>query len=108
MGEKILINGYNLAGGTVTFIKTESETCSVSYNISGIEIPADAKSGEIKIVVNEVETLNNINNNNACGSFKTETTHISENSPYVDKAAYAYNSLPNRTSNNLLTDDIVK
>ena len=108
MGEKILINGYNLAGGTVTFIKTESETCSVSYNRSGIEIPADAKSGEMKIVINEVETLNNINNNNACGSFKTETTHISENSPYVDKAAYAYNSLPNRTSNNLLTDYIVK
>ncbi len=107
MGEKILINGFNLAGGTVTFIKNDTETCSTAYDISGISIPDDAKSGKMSVTVNGVETLNNINDNNACGAYKTETTQITEDSLYADKVAYAYNRLPNRTSNNLLTDDLV-
>ncbi len=103
-GESIRINGYNL-GGTVTFEK-ENGTCSAVYASSGITIPDDAKSGVISIVVNGVETLNNKNDNNACGAYKTATTNITEDSLYAEKNAYAYNRMPNRTSNNLLTDDL--
>ena len=55
----------------------------------------------------ENENNYNLNNNNACGSYKTSSTEITESSSYEDKADYAYNRMPNRTSNNLLTDDVV-
>ena len=60
-------------------------------------------SGEYVVLVNEVETLNNKNNNNACGSYKEA---ITEGSKYEQKAKYAYNRQPVEKSNHLLTDDI--
>lgn len=60
-------------------------------------------SGEYVVLVNEVETLNNKNNNNACGSYKEA---ITEDSKYEQKANYAYNRQPVEKSNHLLTDDI--
>lgn len=60
-------------------------------------------SREYVVLVNEVETLNNKNNNNACGSYKEA---ITEDSKYEQKAKYAYNRQPVEKSNHLLTDDI--
>lgn len=60
-------------------------------------------SGEYVVSVNNIKSLNNKNNNNACGSYKNT---ITEDSTYEQKAKYAYNRQPVEKSNHLLTDDI--
>ncbi len=84
--ETITIKGFNI-----------SSTGEVELDVSTLE------SGPYVITVNGVKTLNNLNDNNACGSF---ASGITESSLYSDKATYAYNRMPNKTSNNLLTDDV--
>lgn len=60
-------------------------------------------SGEYSVSVNEIESLNNKNNDNACGSYEKG---ITEESTYEEKAVYAYNRQPVEKSNHLLTDNI--
>lgn len=84
--ETITIKGFNI-----------SSTGEVELDVSTLE------SGPYVITVNGVKTLNNLNDNNACGAYESG---ITEGSLYSDKATYAYNRMPNRTSNNLLTDDV--
>lgn len=92
------------------YIAREDETITIKgFNISSTgEVPLSVssltQSGPYSLTVNGIETLNNLNNNNACGSYEGG---ITESSLYSDKATYAYNRLPNRTSNSLLTDDVV-
>ena len=86
--EAIKIKGFNL----------DSASGEVNYDVSQL-----SESGPLSLTVNGIETLNNLNNNNACGSY---TSGITEDSLYSDKFTYAYNRMPNRTSNNLLTDDV--
>ena len=107
--ESIKIKGFNLTGGEIHFEKqNDSSTLyKAAYNADGVKVPAQAKSGKVKIIVNGVETLNNVNNNNACGSYKKPGTQIEEGSSYNLKNTYAYNRMPNKTSNNLLSDDVV-
>ncbi|MCR4941120.1 MAG: hypothetical protein K5930_13625 [Treponemataceae bacterium] len=110
--EKITITGFNLTGGTVTFIPmdetvTDEADYTVAYSAEGITIPEKVKSGEVSIVVNEIESLNNKNGNESKGAYsgvvdKTVT-------PTGDKDIYDnyYNRQPNGDNNNLLTDDVV-
>ena len=92
------------------YIARSDETITIKgFNISSTgEVPLSVssltQSGPYSLTVNGIETLNNLNNNNACGSYEGS---ITESSLYSDKATYAYNRLPNRTSNSLLTDDVV-
>lgn len=104
--ETMSIKGFNL-GSTTTIPKYGTENLTFADD-GKLQLPVSliATSGQIEITVNDIVTLNNLNNNNACGSYKTETTDISEDSSYETKNTYAYNRMPNRTSNNLLTDDI--
>ena len=74
-GETVTLTGFNL---TKTSIKV-SNSGALTYNGSG-------------------ELLNNINSNNAKGSY---TGNISD-----DKYVHGYNRQPNGDNNNLLTDDI--
>lgn len=60
-------------------------------------------SGEYSVSVNGIESLNNKNNDNACGSYEKG---ITEESTYEEKAVYAYNRQPVEKSNHLLTDNI--
>ena len=60
-------------------------------------------SGEYSVSVNGIESLNNKNNDNACGSYEKG---ITEESTYEEKAVYAYNRQPVEKSNHLLTDDV--
>ncbi|MBO4857634.1 MAG: SUMF1/EgtB/PvdO family nonheme iron enzyme [Treponema sp.] len=101
----IIISGFNLAGGTVNFTHETTDTTNytTAYNTSGISIPTNARSGEMSVTVGVIETLNNKNNNNASGG----TEVITEASLYETKNTYAYNRMPNRINNNLLTDDVV-
>ena len=82
--ETIIVNGFNLSGGTVTFASDTAATGMLATDGS-VTIPKDAKSGKISVSVNGIESLNNVNNNEASGD---------------------YNCQPNNQNNNLLTDDV--
>lgn len=82
--ETIIVNGFNLSGGTVTFASDTTSTGTLAADGS-VAIPANAKSGKISVSVNGIESLNNVNNNESSGD---------------------YNRQPNNQNNNLLTDDV--
>lgn len=84
-GETIELRGFNLGTGT-------------AFNASEL-----AMSKKYSITVDGVESLNNINNDNAKG-FYTET--IDDESDYDIKCQWAYNRQPNGEENNYLTDDV--
>ncbi len=103
--EEITISGFNLAGGTITYAK-EGGTVTDSYTGAAKAIPETAKSGEVSISVGSMVSLNNMNNNDAKGSY-TGTVNLSVK-PAGDKSIYDnyYNRQPNGDNNNLLTDDL--
>lgn len=109
--EILNIEGFNIAGATLKFEKTGGGNVTASYNanaggegIGGYAIPSTAKSGNMSVVVNTIESLNNSNNNDAKGSYAGINS-----SDTGDKSVYDnfYNRQPNGDNNNLLTDDIV-
>ncbi|MDY5763631.1 MAG: hypothetical protein SPK10_02435, partial [Treponema sp.] len=77
--ETIILEGFNISGGTVTF--NGSATGKIDSN-NAISIPENAKSGEISISVHEISSLNNKN------------------------ADVEYNRQPNGQNNNILTDNV--
>lgn len=82
--EKFIVKGFNLSGGTVTFASDSAARGNLGSDYS-ITIPDGAKSGKISVSVNSIESLNNVNNNEAAGD---------------------YNRQLNKQNNNLLTDDV--
>ncbi len=83
----------------------QAETVKISgFNLNAngyIEVTASTlSSGNYLYSVNSISILNNLNNNDAKGSF--EGTLSEDN-----YSTYAYNRLPNGINNNLLTDDVV-
>ena len=105
--ETILIEGFNLGNATNQPIYNGNYLDVTAAGKVKLPVESINTSGPLVLKVNNIETLNNKNNNNACGSYKTETTQITEASSYSLKSKYAYNRMPNGTSNNLLTDDVV-
>ncbi len=110
----INVQGFNITGGTLKFVKTGGGTVTATYNanaggtgVGGYAIPATAKSGVLSITAGGMESLNNSNNNDAKGSY-TGVVNLATN-PTGDKAIYDnyYNRQPNGDNNNLLTDDVV-
>ena len=77
-GEVVTFTGFNL-GATTT------------YTVS--------QSGVYSHTVNEITALNNLNNDDAHGTYKGELNQD-------NYAEYAYNRQPNNYNNNLLTDDV--
>lgn len=106
---EINMSGFNITAGTIKFTPdTENGTAEVAYSAEGFAIPATAKSGEVSIEVNGITSLNNLNKNDAKGSY-TGSVDLEEN-PTGDKSVYStyyYNRQPNGDNNNLLTDDVV-
>ena len=82
--EEVTINGFNLDNYTVSISTINS-------------------SGEFAVKVNNVESLNNKNRNDARGSYKKVNTVSTGD--YLVYSNY-YNRQPNNDNNNLLTDDI--
>ncbi|MBO4858927.1 MAG: hypothetical protein J5527_10485 [Treponema sp.] len=107
-GEEIIISGFNLTDGTVSFESSDENTATVAYDVDGMQIPANAKSGKVSIKVSGVESLNNKNNNDSKGSY-TGSVELSTNptGDYDIYKNYYYNRQPNGDNNNLLTDDVV-
>lgn len=93
--ETVTLYGFNLAGGTVessnggsATLSTVSDTDnSFSFSVSGF------KSGDYKVTVKDIPSINNINSNDSKGSYSGSD------------AAQMYNRMPNGTTNNNLTDD---
>ena len=113
-GEILNIEGFNVSGGTLKFVKTGGGNVTADYNanaggegVGGYAIPATAKSGNLVVTVNSIDSLNNSNANDAKGSY-TQTVNLTTN-PTGSKAIYTnyYNRQPNGDNNNLLTDDVV-
>ena len=113
VSEVLNIEGFNVSGGTLRFTKA-SGTVDAAYNanaggtgVGGYKIPATAKSGNLSVIVNSVESLNNRNANDAKGSY-TGTVNLALN-PTGKKEIYEnyYNRQPNGDNNNILTDDVV-
>ena len=105
--EVLTIQGFNISGGLLKFKKTETATVTASYNESsaGYKIPSTAISGNMSITVNNIESLNNKNNNQAYGTaYDTAPSIDAIGTVYKDKKFY--NRQPNGDNNNLLTDDI--
>lgn len=110
-GEVIQFTGYNLGtnlakvsipGMTATTLSngsvggnSVSNTVTLSVNTNSA---TGAKSGEASLTVNGIPALNNLNKNDAAGSY---TGELSDNS-----YANAYNRKANGVNNNLLTDDL--
>ncbi len=97
--ESITFNGFNLSGGTVTFESTTTTTgVTGTLSDNAVTLPSGAKSGKVSVTVNSITTLNNVNNNDAIGSYSGT---VADN-----EYAYAYNRQPNGQNNNILTDDV--
>ena len=95
--ESFYVNGFNLSKGKVTFTSANTATDTLNDN-NAVTVPATAKSGEISVTVNGIQSLNNVNNDNAKGNYSGEYTD--------ENYAYCYNRQPNGQNNNNLTDNV--
>lgn len=95
-GEKVSISGFNLTGAKYGVTSLDQSNGNVLLSVS-------MDSGEIELTVNNVSTINNMNDNFAKGSYAQA---ITDNSSYEVKSTYAYNSMANGKGNNLLTDNV--
>lgn len=111
--ETVTLTGFNLNdGATVTFAGTSNNTASLE-EVSGkantftVQIPTGAESGNVKVTVSEIETLNNSNNDDAYGASQTTLADVSEElSEYEILSTYYYNRQANGENNNLLNDNL--
>ncbi|MBO4640982.1 MAG: hypothetical protein J5710_14630 [Treponema sp.] len=95
------------ADGSVSNANYSSGSDYAAYKVVTFPISDEIPSGQISLKVNDVETLNNKNNNEARGSY-TGSVDL-ETNPTGDKnifTTYYYNRQPNGDNNNRLTDDI--
>ena len=93
--ETVEFTGFNLGSSTTLDVSTlNPEEDSTTGGSSAKYVPS----------VMGIPAINNMNNNNAKGSYEGD---IGDDSSYYDKNNYAYNRQPNNANNNLLTDDII-
>lgn len=92
------------ANGSVTNTNYPYGASYASYQILTFPVSNVTTSGAISINVNGVETLNNLNSENAKGSYSQTTSIITGDKDIYDNY---YNRQPNGDNNNLLTDDVV-
>ncbi|MBP5519354.1 MAG: hypothetical protein J6X84_02085 [Treponema sp.] len=106
--ETVIFEGYNLNDAKYVKSKGTGANADVLVDLSGnsknqLETENIATSGDIMLKVGSLYTINNMNNNNAKGSYEKS---ISDSDSYKTLSTYAYNRKPNNKGNNLLTDDI--
>ena len=106
--ETVTFNGYNLADAKYVKAKGTGNTADTLVDLTGtntnqLAISNVTASSSIMLKVGDLYTINNMNNNNAKGTY---TGTISDSSTYNDLRNYAYNRMPNNKGNNLLTDDV--
>lgn len=107
-GEKIYIEGYNLTAGDTVKIGSVS-LAALASDAGGLYTTVSAtgvSSGDLVITSKNntgVTTINNMNNNDAKGTYSKSTTNAAGD--YTIYSNY-YNRQPNNINNNTLTDDV--
>ena len=94
--ETVTFEGFNLG--------SQNSTLNVLDLFTTGDSTTGGKSAKYVPDVNGIYAINNMNNNNAKGSYDGT---INDESSYAEKNNYAYNRQPNNANNNLLTDDII-
>ena len=120
-GEVIQFTGYNLGSNTAAVTipgmtanrqlatgtvngSSKANTVTLTESSSGV---SGAISGEVLLTVGSIPALNNLNKNNACGSYETSDEEGNVLTVYADENyAHCYNRQPNGINNNELTDDL--
>ena len=109
--ETVTITGFNLTDAKYQKVapSTEPAVAEVLVDLSAsneLEISNVLSSGKIVLKVGSLYTINNMNNNDARGSY-AGTVNLTTK-PAGDKSVYEnyYNRKPNGDNNNLLTDDV--
>lgn len=93
--EKITLDGFNLGGSSIEITDILTDDKLVKQ--------ADG-SRSYYTLVNDVPSINNFNNNDACGSYDSD---MSDEASYDVKNEWGYNRVPNNYNNDNLTDDVV-
>ena len=123
--ETVTIKGFNIVADTetnksVSFTGTSNNTASLtavsgSSNQFTVQIPSGAKSGNLTVTTDGIDSLNNVNNDNSRGDYKytvaangTRTDNLGAVPIEGDYTKYSnfYNRIPNNKNNNRLTDDV--
>ena len=92
--ETFTVNGFNFGTSPKVSVNGGTATESTSVNVTSA-----MTSGEVVVTVGDVQSLNNMNNNEAKGGYDAGST-----SGY-DKFKNYYNRQPNNVNNSTLTDD---
>ena len=111
--ETVTLKGFNLKNeATVTFAGTANNTAALAAvsgqnNTFTVQLPTGAESGNAKITINGVDSLNNSNNDESYGTAEKTLADVSEEEGEYDiLTSYYYNRQPNGENNNLLTDNL--
>lgn len=95
-GEEIEIKGYNLGQGIASVTINEKTVTLDSSN--KMTVDSSVSSGTVSVSVNNISAVNNLNKNDAIGSYSGSASD--------NDYANCYNRQPNGVNNNLLTDDL--
>ncbi|MCQ2575201.1 MAG: hypothetical protein MJ162_00560 [Treponema sp.] len=103
-GETITFYGFNLVGaqyvsGTALAAGTKLSYVTAPYDCVNLPITDAIPTGPVKLLVDGVYTINNVNNNDAKGSYTAALTD-------ANCGTYGYNRQPNNDNNKKLTDDV--
>lgn len=95
-GEEIEIKGYNLGQG-IASVTINGNTVSLDGN-NKMTVGSSVSSGTVSVSVEGISAVNNLNKNDAIGSYSGSASD--------NDYANCYNRQPNGVNNNLLTDDL--
>lgn len=97
----VKLNGTTVSG-TLVSANTNDDVEQGTYGIK-VPITSSMKSGSLEVSVNGITAINNINNNDAKGTYAGA---IADKDATGKEYAHGYNRRPNGINNNVLTDDI--
>lgn len=95
-GEEIEIKGYNIGEG-IASVAMNGKTVTLNSS-NKLTVDSNVSSGTVSVSVEGISAVNNINKNNAVGSYSGSASD--------NDYANCYNRQPNGVNNNLLTDDL--
>ena len=95
-GEEIEIKGYNLGQGNAS-VTINGKTVKLDSG-NKMTVDSSVSSGTVSVSVEGISAVNNLNKNDAIGSYSGSASD--------NDYANCYNRQPNGVNNNLLTDDL--
>ena len=95
-GEEIEIKGYNLGQGNAS-VTINGKTVKLDSG-NKMKVDSSVSSGTVSVSVEGISAVNNLNKNDAIGSYSGSASD--------NDYANCYNRQPNGVNNNLLTDDL--